>query len=366
MRTLAVPLIAVLAAALVFNPAPTLAQSPGGEAQAEIQPGSNWPRLIEIAFEGSDGFKLTGELMLPVSEQGARVPAMLLLPGSGPTDRNGNQPPALNTDLLKQIAERLAESGVATFRFDKRAVARYQSQWPISDPEAMNEFFAFGHFVADATAALRILRERDEIDPERIGIIGHSEGGLIALSIGSRLRGTEAAPRTLVLLATAGRTLDVVFREQITRQLGGADAPGADQFLAKLDEAVDALKAREPLPDGLPAPLPGLFNPTTHNIWHAYFTIDPKDVAESVEGDVLVLQGGGDVQVSASRDASRLLKALAARDSGAVSVVIVPGVSHNLKPLKGPGDPGFAGPVAQEALGAIVEWSRARLIDSEQ
>src|SRR5262245_46384223 len=82
----------------------------------------------EVTFD-SDGLKLEGTFELPIGVTG-RAPAVLLLPGSGPTDRNGNSRLGITTDLLKQIAEELAKNGIASLRFDKRAIAHYSSNWP--------------------------------------------------------------------------------------------------------------------------------------------------------------------------------------------------------------------------------------------
>src|SRR5690554_4770891 len=162
------------------------------------------PVVREVTFTGADGLELKGTLLLPNIKAGERCPAALLLPGSGPTDRDGNQPPLLVTDLLKQIAEELASKGIATLRFDKRAVRSYAQYWP-SEPAELNAFFGWRKFVDDAAAGLRFLQSHEAIDPERIAIIGHSEGGLIALQIAHDGRMSDQLPATLVLLATAGR-----------------------------------------------------------------------------------------------------------------------------------------------------------------
>jgi hypothetical protein len=83
----------------------------------------------EVTFAGVGGLSLHGTLLLPWALKG-KVPGLLLLPGSGPTSRNGDQPPLLVTDLLKQIAERLAKQGYASLRFDKRAAPGYARFWP--------------------------------------------------------------------------------------------------------------------------------------------------------------------------------------------------------------------------------------------
>src|SRR5688500_9758350 len=79
------------------------------------------PMPLEVSFTGAGGLKLNGTVLLPSGGRDQKFPAVLLLPGSGPTDRNGNQPPVLVTDLLKQIADRLAAEGIASLRFDKRS-----------------------------------------------------------------------------------------------------------------------------------------------------------------------------------------------------------------------------------------------------
>ena len=77
----------------------------------------------EVQFEGAGGVRLSGTLLLPEAAT-RHVPAVVLVAGSGPTDRNGNQPPLLWTGLLKQTAEMLADAGIASLRYDKRGLDR--------------------------------------------------------------------------------------------------------------------------------------------------------------------------------------------------------------------------------------------------
>ena len=99
-----------------------LLSPPATGAEATVQ------RLVSI--KGIGGITLSGTIEIPPGE-GAR-PAVLLLSGSGPTDRNGNQPPTIITDLLKQVADGLAEQGIVSLRFDKRGVN--QAQIPRDPP----------------------------------------------------------------------------------------------------------------------------------------------------------------------------------------------------------------------------------------
>lgn len=324
------------------------------------------PAAEEVTFEGFGGLTLNGTLLLPDGAVGERYPAVLLLPGSGPTDRDGNQSPVLKTDLLRQIADRLAAEGVATLRFDKRAVRSYAEHWP-KDPAEMGEFFAWDRFVGDAAGAYRWLRGHDRVVGSRVAILGHSEGGLIALQIAADMAGEEDRPAGLILAGTAGRVLDEVLREQIAAALRQQtqDEQVRASYMASLEEAIAAAKAGDPLPKAMPPGLVPLFNPSTARLLRAYFTVDPEELAEKVKGPVLIVQGGLDAQISAERDTPRLLGALMKRPDAAVDSLIVPDASHNLKavdPDAEPRQPGFAGPVAPGALDRIASWCRDHLV----
>jgi len=325
------------------------------------------PMAQEVTFEGAGKVMLRGTLLLPAESDppGPRHPAILLLPGSGPTDRDGNQAPALTTDLLRQIAERLAENGVATLRFDKRAVHSYAAVWP-KDPAEMAEFFSFENFVADAAAAYAFLRNQDRTDPTRVAILGHSEGGLIALQIAANMADSRDRPAGLILAATAGRVLDIVVREQIAALLKQQteDEGIRAMYMGHLERGISAAKAGKPTPDDMPPGLVALFNPSTARILHAYFTIDPAALAARVKGPVLILQGAADTQVSAQRDTPLLLGALMNRPDTAVDSLIVPQASHNLKhvdPDAKPASPGFSGPAVPAALDRITAWTGTHL-----
>ena len=113
------------------------------------------PFQAELSFTGFEGVALKGSLVLPSKAQ--KNPVVILLPGSGPTDRNGNQPPALVTDLLKSIAIDLAKAGIGTFRFDKRAAHSNSAIWP-KDLSKADHFFRFESFVGDAVAAVKLVK----------------------------------------------------------------------------------------------------------------------------------------------------------------------------------------------------------------
>lgn len=326
------------------------------------------PKAQDVTFPGAGEFELQGTLLLPAGAEEIDIPlpGMLLLPGSGPTNRNGSQPPMYDIGLLKQIAEHLADRGVATLRFDKRASATYADRWPDDSPEALNEFFAWDHFVEDAESALNYLRQHPAIDAGRIMIFGHSEGGLIALTLSARQREAGTPVQGLILAGTPGRRLDVVVREQLERMLdlGGLVAERKAAMLAEIDTLIRMVKEEQRLPEEVMPGLRPLFNPTVINLLHAYFTIEPLELARDFKGPVLVLNGDNDSQISAVRDARRLEIALHERRPRGLrhEVVILPNTSHNLKRAEAMHAPGMTGPVVPEALETIEAWVKRELL----
>lgn len=343
--------------------------SPGPGAQAgevPLPPAPPAPTQAEISFPGYQGFGLQGTLSLPASPgagPGAPkgAPAVLLLPGSGPTDRNGN-PPGVAINLLQQMAERLAREGFVVLRFDKRAAATYQPKWPV-DPALQDAFFAWEAFSGDARAAFELLRARPEVDPARTAIVGHSEGGLIALQLASDLTAAGSPPAALVLASTAATTLDQLLRFQIAQALAWQEADEATrkQYLEALDRAIRSVVESGTAPADLPQGLQLLFQPSAMRLLRSYFTLDPLAFARTYKGPVLVLHGVADIQVPAEEHTARMLAALEGRAGGRQERLVVPHASHNLKPVAGPQDPGFAGDVAPEALDALTAFLQREL-----
>jgi acetyl esterase/lipase len=311
-----------------------------------------------VEFKGHKGLVLHGLLRTPAGE--GKHPAVLLLPGSGPPDRDGNVPPHLLTNLLKEIAERLESVGVASLRFDKRSVATYASHWP-KDPAQQSAFFAWEAFVGDAKAAIRFLREQPRIDPRQVLVLGHSEGGLIALQIGADWARTAESLPALVLLATPGRSLAAVLQEQIEASLlhGVPNESLRNEYLRATERAIRQIRETGTVPQDLPAGLETLFRPNVASLLRSYFELDPLRLARRFTGSVLILQGERDSQVSVRRDAPRLEEAFRSRTTGAVELFVVPKASHNFKEVAAIGDPGLTGNVLPAAMDKILSWTTA-------
>jgi alpha-beta hydrolase superfamily lysophospholipase len=261
----------------------------------------------------------------------------------------------LSTYLLKQIAAHLAENGIASLRFDKRAAHVYASAWP-KEEAALNDYFSWQSFVGDADAALTFLRTQSEVDPNRVGVLGHSEGGLIALQLAQ-----TAKPWTLVLLGTPGRNMAVIVREQVSNALKRQGAPKNvyDDFLGHVDKATKQVIEKGSVPDDIPPGLAPLFNRSVVSILRSYFKLDPPALAASYAGPVLVVNGKFDNQVSAERDSPVLFKGLTSRKGGKQELVIVDGASHNFKKVGSLDEAGFEGPVQPGLLSAIVRWVKS-------
>ncbi len=311
----------------------------------------------EVSFKGYGGIDLKGTLALPSS--GTKHPAVLLLPGSGPTDRNGNQPPTLVTDLLKQIAEGLAKQGIASFRFDKRAAHANSAIWP-KDATKLDDFFKFEAFAGDAEAAVRVLKSRPEVDAARVGMAGHSEGGLITAYVAQR---SPKSLKAIALLGTAGRTLDLVLKDQIEALLvmQGASNEVKAQYMANLGEAIDQVRKTGTSPKNVLPGLQPLFSPGTAKLLQSYFTINPVKAVSAYSGPVLLLQGQMDSQISVSKDFPLLDKALKSRKNAVTTSAAIPDASHNLKKVEKISDPGISGPVVPEALNAVMSYFKKGL-----
>jgi hypothetical protein len=314
------------------------------------------PVSTDITFKGAHEMELAGTFEAPAGA--GPFPAVVLLPGSGPSDRDGNSYLLqVKVDILKQIADRLATDGVASLRFDKRAIARYKDLWPKTIPE-INTFFSWRNFVEDAEGALAALKARPEIDPARVGMLGHSEGALITLQIASEL---PQPPAAIVLVGSTGRKMGAVLHDQIARNLSKSPTLDPKPYLDYCDAACDALAAGNPLPPNPPKGLEGLFTNAYLDLMGNYCRIDPTDLARKYAGPVLVVNGQDDTQVLAEKDTPRLVEALKTRSSGDLKVDIVPKASHCLKSTASGEMDAFGGPVIPEALDTISSWLAAHL-----
>ncbi len=247
------------------------------------------------------GGTLHGTLTLPPGE--GRVPAALLLAGSGPTGRDGDQAGARHA-ALRRLAEGLAEAGIATLRADKRGVGESAAAAP--DEAAMRP----ETLVADAALWAARLARHPRV--AHVAVIGHSEGGLLGMLLAPRI-----GARALVLLAAPGRPLGDILRAQLPAALPPAPLAEALAILARLE-------AQEAVAEVPPALAP-LFRPSVQPYLREALALDPVALLARVTAPVLVGQGGRDLQVSLD-DARRL----AAARPGA-QLHLLPHMNHVLR-----------------------------------
>jgi alpha-beta hydrolase superfamily lysophospholipase len=307
--------------------------------------GKTKERPVRFAGRG-DGVTLAGTLLMPLFSEIQYVPGIVLVAGSGPTDRNGNNPLAPERiDLLKDIAELLARNGIASLRYDKRGIGQSTPR-PRGSLEAQEAFFAWDNFVGDVEAAHAELLRHDEIKPYATALLGHSEGGLLALAASRALAAKKL--HALVLAATPGRRLDAILRAQIAR-----NAPPSLRLPA--DRAIAAILETRRVPTNLPPELQLLFPLYAGPFLQSLLSFDPAAVLAESRTPCLLLQGGADRQAVPMEDIQPLIDALGTRGVSGEAVVI-PQVSHNLKTVTGPLDPGFAGPLSPAVAAALLKW----------
>ncbi|MBQ1020218.1 alpha/beta hydrolase [Micromonospora sp. D93] len=304
----------------------------------------------EITFT-VDGTITYGTLHIPAHRRGQKMPAVLLLPGSGPTDRNGDQPPALTPHTLAKLAGALAGDGVVSLRFDKYGTGRTGLGAYTGRPETLD----YPAFVRQADAAYRLLAGQPEVNRRAVRLIGHSEGALTALRVA-----VTAEPRAAgvgLLQPLARRFLDVL-AQQLHDQLAAAVAAGQLSRQEQLtigravDQAVADLRAHRP-PDtsAMPPALATLFRALAGPSRRYVETIDainPVSVAHRLppRTPALLTCGTIDQQVPC-HTTTQLAVALERAHTSGPGRIVLPGVAHD---LTDPANPDVLAPATLDAL----------------
>jgi len=275
---------------LVFLASAALAQQqPAPPAIAAIPPGDN---------------ALHSSLLLP-KETGKAVPVVLMLSGSGPTDRNGNSPmlPGKNDSML-MLAEGLADNGIASLRYDKRGVGE-SAKAMVAEAD-----LRFETYVDDAVAWCEQLRKDKRFSA--VVIAGHSEGSLIGM-----LAAKRCDAGGFISIAGAGRAAADILRTQLTGKLPPELATQSEAIIKNLE----AGKTTE----NPPVELAALYRASVQPYLISWFRYDPAKSIAALTVPVLIVQGTTDLQVSVD-DAKRLAVA-----STKAKLLLVEGMNHVLK-----------------------------------
>jgi pimeloyl-ACP methyl ester carboxylesterase len=261
--------------------------------------------VIETPFAIQSGtLSLPGTLTLPVKYK-RQIAVVLIVAGSGPTDRNGNSAGALraqnNSNLYAILAWQLASAGIASVRYDKRVLG--DNLQKIDLPST-----TIDDFIADAIAGARSLVADRRFS--KVILIGDGEGAELVLQAVNR--GAPAAG--IVMMSGAGRPIMPVLREQISKQLPPAE-------IVKWDSA-SARYLRGEEPGDVHPGLRSMLQPANRRFVQSWVKYDPASEIARVKVPVLIIQGGRDVQVSEAD--ARALKVA----HPAANLVVIPAANH--------------------------------------
>ena len=278
---------------------------------------------------------LHGTLDLPAGT--APCPVVVIIAGSGPTDRDGNQP-LFRNDSLKLLGRALAAKGIAALRYDKRGIGESAAAGPAEKE------LRFEVYVGDAVQWLAWLRGNDRF--LRVGLVGHSEGSLIGM-----LAAKQARVDAFVSVAGSSRTASALIRDQLNARL-------APDLQKRSDQILDELVAGRTAPD-VPTDLAVLYRPSVQPYLISWFKYDPLREIAALAMPVLIVQGTTDLQISVD-DARRL----AAAKQGS-TLRLIDGMNHVLKHAMSPPEQQAAYtdaslPIDAEAVEAIAAFLSAR------
>nr|WP_247291582.1 alpha/beta fold hydrolase [Pseudomonas violetae] len=254
-----------------------------------------------ISLDTGSG-ELFGSLLLPKSD--TPVPVVLIISGSGPTDRDGNNPDGGRNDSLKRLAWVLAKHNIASVRYDKRGVA---ASLPAT-PDERN--LSVEGYVADAQAWTRKLKT----DPRfgQLILLGHSEGALIA-----SLAAPDVDADAVISMSGSARPIDQVLRQQLSNRL---PVP----LMVRASELLDSLKAGR-IDDNVPPQLQVIFRPSVQPYLISLFRQDPAAAFAKLKMPALIIQGSNDIQVGVGD--AKLLK-VAKPDA---ELALIEGMNHVMR-----------------------------------
>jgi dienelactone hydrolase len=338
------------------------------------EPQEPFPYRAEDVTYKSGQIQLAGTLTLPPGE--GPFPAVLLVSGSGPQNRNEE---VFQHKPFLVLADFLTRGGMAVLRVDDRGVGGSGGSLATATTLELTE---------DALAGVRFLSRRRDIDPRRIGLIGHSEGGIIAplaarqtrdvafvvLLAGTGVPGRAVLMRQLALIMRAdGATEETIATvTEAQRDLIDAvvsDAPPADQRAAAarlLDAQADSAPGRAALDEEARAAQIDALLQQFSSPWLRYFLVyDPRPALRALEVPVLVMAGCRDLQVDPEQNLPEIRRALEEAPTQDVTVECLPDLNH-LFQTAATGSPSeyvaIDETISPLALGMIRAWIAARFL----
>lgn len=243
-----------------------------------------------------------GTLLLPNTQEEKSIPLVILIAGSGPTDRDGNQS-FMKNDALKKIAEALSQKGIATFRYDKRIVKQIRNQ-------NIDKNISFDDFVIDARSVIGFFKSKFET----IIVAGHSQGSLVGLLA------LDAGASGFISLAGAGKPIDEILEEQIVKT--------AAVFSKSTERVLNVLRSGETTSE-YPPELASIFNLELQAFLISWMQHNPAKIIANTPLPILIINGDKDLQVGVKE--AQLLNS-AAQNS---KLIIIEHMNHVLVKIDG-------------------------------
>lgn len=319
---------------LVFRPA---AYAPGSYVLPAY---ANAATFTETAVTvGAGEWILPGTLTMPVGS--SRVPAVVLVHGSGP----GNRDAAVGANApFRDLAVGLASRGIAVLRYDKRTLVHG------GKVGALPHFTVQEESIDDALGAVKVLRVHPQVDADRVYVLGHSLGGMLIPRIGK----ADPSLAGLIVMAGAAQTIEDAVRMQ-ARYLAGADGTISAEEQRGISGA-DALAATVRGLTAADVTQPGLIFGAPASYWLDLRGYDPPAAAVDLKTPMLILQGERDYQVTMD-DFAKWKSALGSRSD--VTFHVYPALNHLFVAGTGPSLPAeylVAGHVAEDVIRDIATW----------
>ena len=309
-----------------------------------------------------DGTKTYGTLEIPAHRSGQHLAAALLLAGSGPTDRDGNQPSQdITPQTLKLVAGVLAQQGIMTLRFDKYFTGQTGAGTFASDPGTID----LNAYIRQADAAYVFLRGQPAADRQHMLVVGHSEGGFYAMLVADTV---APHPAGLALLEPQDQRILSLVALQLDEQLNAAvqqgqlSASAAQQQAEGISNAIAQFRAGQQVEtDGLLPQIvqqltPELLTPGNAKAARTNDAVSPVDAAAKVAAGtrVLVTDGTADTNIPVST-ISPLASALTGAGTTGPELKVLTGVNHLLHTSgTGNNDAVLAGSV----VAALEAWAQ--------
>jgi hypothetical protein len=317
----------------------------------------------EVSWE-LDGIPMSGTLERP--EGDGPFPAVVLVAGSGPTDRDWCSPLLPGTNGSGRLfAEAFAAAGIASLRYDKRASGPHAAE----NAAKLTGNVSMQSHLDELVAAVIVLAAQDFVDTDRIAGLGNSEGTLHVLHYATSAQDVPFAG--IVLAAPPGRPVGQVLLSQLAAQ--AAQVPDGVELMIAVREAADRYETGQPmdpdprLPDSVKALLASFEAPANLPLARELWSEDAARSLPAVTIPVLVLIGGKDVQIDLRADGEPLRKAAAGMAN--VTFAFPPNANHVFKEeTRSPAEviaasqaPGYNEPGTRldpESLETILTWLR--------